>query len=91
MITTKFFTRVLYKIEFLQRRLLSPISEVPSLLSARDTGPRQRCIRLRHCVPGGGPAEEVGTHFGRPLLRLEIHVNDSEPVAVAGGPLEVVH
>ena len=36
-------------------------------------------------------AEPRGARLGRALLRLEVHVHDPEPVAVAGHPLEVVH
>src|SRR3712207_3824089 len=49
------------------------------------------CRTSSHGVLPRTLAEECGAELRRPLLSLEVHVDDPEAVAVAGHPLEIIH
>lgn len=48
-------------------------------------------FKLHHRVTPRGLAKPSGAHFWRPLLCVEVHVHQPEPVTEAGRPFEVVH
>jgi hypothetical protein len=76
----------------------------PDQDSPAVTGASQRCVKPSgslgaprttcratsdHGVPPGSLTEPRGAEFGRALLRLEVHVDQAEPVAIAVHPLEL--
>src|SRR5262245_47021368 len=50
-----------------------------------------RLWTLHHSVLPCRLAKPIRAELGRTLLRLEVHVHQAEPIAVAVDPLEIVH
>src|SRR5215471_13106077 len=67
----------------------SVTSGVPRVMTA-DSRSVARLLHLHNSIPTCRLAEPLRAKLGRPLLRLEVHVNDAEAIAVAVDPFEVV-